>query len=301
MVVILWRSITIEPFCGNRNFANQVVLITGASSGLGRGMALEFARGGASLLLVARRKSELDETVRLCLEANKSLKPSQVKAIAGDVASDLTVAQLSEAIKRDFNSKINFVVMNHAVIPKHLISELDYEKDLRSTMEINFFSTVRVIVSLNALIVQNKAKVIGIGTGGQHVPQLFLSAYGTAKWAMESFFDHYRLEHNLLKTGVKAQYIVVGEVATEEYVSNSLNGTETFPWLLEVEDACNRLVCLMTRDLDVAYMPGLMGHLTYFGAVSRSLWPMFTEQTWVAPKPYLVKRLEAARAKTPSL
>src|SRR3954471_2546159 len=88
----------------------KTVVITGASSGVGRAITLEFARKGAKLVLGARRRSVLDEVVEECKELGAT-----AMAVATDVTDADAVKRLA-AIATEFGGGIDIWVNNAGVL-----------------------------------------------------------------------------------------------------------------------------------------------------------------------------------------
>src|SRR5512132_3910390 len=94
-------------------WSNKVALITGASSGIGRGLALELARRGAKLGLVARRKEVLDELIAE-ISGDPNTNNSSVMAIAADVQNAESMRAAAEQLQSQFG-KIDVLIANAGV------------------------------------------------------------------------------------------------------------------------------------------------------------------------------------------
>src|SRR5207302_6108041 len=105
---------------------DKVVLITGASSGIGRGLALELARRGARLGLVARRKDLLDEIVAEIEAGNKPNgdRATDVLTIQGDVQSSESMRSAAESLRSRFG-KIDMLIANAGIGVTNDAAELD--------------------------------------------------------------------------------------------------------------------------------------------------------------------------------
>src|SRR5262245_49204320 len=94
---------------GRHSFRDQVVIVTGASEGLGREIALQLAAEGACLALASRRKDRLDEVVREC-----EARGGRAVAVSTDVAEREACQRLVEETVRAFG-RIDLLVNNAAV------------------------------------------------------------------------------------------------------------------------------------------------------------------------------------------
>src|SRR2546430_10272583 len=102
------------------DWSNRVVLITGASSGIGRGLALELARRGAKLGLVARRRELLDQIVA-------DIQSGDVLAITGDVQDAQSMREAAQQVVSRFG-KIDVLVANAGIGATNDGADLDASK-----------------------------------------------------------------------------------------------------------------------------------------------------------------------------
>ena len=117
------------------NFKNKVVIITGASSGIGEAAAEKFAKKGANIVLVARRKDKLNEV-------EKKLSKYSIKILVQvcDVSDKEQVKQMSEKVIDKF-SKIDILVNNAGFVIYGKVEELSIE-DIESQMQTNYFGMI---------------------------------------------------------------------------------------------------------------------------------------------------------------
>ena len=117
------------------NFKNKVVVITGASSGIGEAAAEQFAKKGANIVLVARRKDNLEEV-------EKKLSKYSIKILVQvcDVSDKEQVKQMSETVIATF-SKIDILVNNAGFVIYGKVEELSIE-DIESQMQTNYFGMI---------------------------------------------------------------------------------------------------------------------------------------------------------------
>ncbi|GAA3583935.1 SDR family oxidoreductase [Amycolatopsis ultiminotia] len=178
-----WRK-HLDPDRARRSgFEGRVVLVTGASSGIGRATALAVARRGAKVLLVARRVEELEE-VR-----------TEITATGGTAAAypcDLTDGDSVDALVKDVLADHGAVdvLVNNAGRSIRRSVQLATERfhDYERTMAINYFGPVRLILGLLPSMTERRSgHVVNVTTMGLQTDTPRFSAYLASKAALEEF------------------------------------------------------------------------------------------------------------------
>jgi short-subunit dehydrogenase len=171
----------------------QVVVITGASSGIGRATALEFARQGARLVLASRRGAALTELVAECEALG-----GEAIAVPTDVAENRAVKTLAKVALRRFE-RID-VWLNAAgisVFGSFLDVPLD---DVRRVLDVNVMGTVHGSrAALKAMTEAGQGVLINIASIVGEVQQPYTSAYGMSKAAVRALGVSLRQELSLQK------------------------------------------------------------------------------------------------------
>ena len=176
------------------NFKNKVVVITGASSGIGEAAAEKFAKKGADIVLVARRKDKLEEV-------EKKLSKYSIKTLIQvcDVSDKEQVKQMSEKVIETF-SKIDILVNNAGFVIYGKIKELSIE-DIESQMKTNYFGTIYCTKSfLPYLLKQNSGHIVNVASVGGSFGVPGIASYCATKFAMLGFSEG--LHHELHGTNV---------------------------------------------------------------------------------------------------
>ncbi|WP_409182521.1 SDR family oxidoreductase [Amycolatopsis sp. VS8301801F10] len=178
-----WRAHLDPDHARRPGLEGRVVLITGASSGIGRASALAVARRGAKVLLVARRAEELED-VR-----------SEITAAGGEAAAypcDLTdgeaVDSLVKAVLADHGAVD--VLVNNAGRSIRRSVQLSTERfhDYERTMAINYFGPVRLTLGLLPSMIERRfGHVVNVTTQGLQTDTPRFSAYLASKAALEEF------------------------------------------------------------------------------------------------------------------
>jgi dehydrogenase/reductase SDR family protein 7B len=168
---------------------SKTLLITGASSGIGKALAEQFAVNGNTLLLAARNQAVLQEVKQSC-----ESKGATVHIFQTDLSNMKEVETLANAVSKTV-SQID-ILINNAGISQRSQAEKTSEEVDRSIMELNFFSPVKLTKLVWPLLVNSKhANIVNISsvTGTFGFPQR--SAYAASKHAMEGFFESWMLEN----------------------------------------------------------------------------------------------------------
>ena len=179
-----WRG-HLDPDRARRThgLAGRTVLITGASSGIGRASALAVARKGAKVILVARRASELEE-VR-----------AEILAAGGTAAAypcDLTDGDAVDALVKDVlgdHGAVDVLVNNAGrSIRRSVALSTQRFHDFERTMAINYFGPVRLILGFLPSMAQRRfGHVVNVTTQGLQTDTPRFSAYLASKAALEEF------------------------------------------------------------------------------------------------------------------
>jgi hypothetical protein len=176
------------------NFENKVIVITGASSGIGEAAAEKFAKKGANLVLVARRKEKLEQV-------EKKLSKYSIKTMIQvcDVSDKEQVKQMSQKVIETF-SKIDILVNNAGFVIYGKVNELSIE-DIESQMKTNYFGTIYCTKSfLPYFLKQNSGHIVNVASVGGSFGVPGIASYCATKFAMLGFSEG--LHHELHGTNV---------------------------------------------------------------------------------------------------
>jgi dehydrogenase/reductase SDR family member 7B len=177
------------------SYNNKIVWITGASSGIGRALAIEFSKQGAFLILSARNNEALIETRSLCVDhKNVKLLPLDLQEI--DKLEGIT----KEAIS--LFGGLDVLINNGGISQRGLATETSIEVD-RKIFEINYFGTIVLTKAVLPYFVENKKGQIAVtssvvGKFGSPVR----TAYAASKHALHGFYDSLRAEVHSYNIGV---------------------------------------------------------------------------------------------------
>ena len=186
---------------------NRTVIVTGASSGIGRQVALDFARRGARLVLAARRGDRLADVAAECVAAGGAVEP-----VTGDVAADGFVESLAARALARFG-RID-VVVNNAGVPKHKqIFDVTAE-DVEYTLRVNLIAPARLIVAaLPAMLRQQEGFLVNVSSVAGKLPPPREAVYAASKFGLTGFTEGLWLD--LAGSNVHACVVHVGPIDTE--------------------------------------------------------------------------------------
>jgi short-subunit dehydrogenase len=214
-----------------RSLANARVLLTGASSGIGRELALALTRRGARLLLSARREDQLRQLVSECTALGGA-----AEYLAGDVTDSAVRAALI-ARARDVGGGLD-VLVNNAGVSAHGRFDDSDEPTLRQVMELNFFAAVELTRSALPLLrspnpksrIQNPKSpapaIINIGSIIGHRGLPLNSEYAASKFALRGWTESLRAE---LADNIDVLLVSPGSTATE-FFDHLVANRATPPW-----------------------------------------------------------------------
>jgi short-subunit dehydrogenase len=176
------------------DFKNKVVLITGASSGIGKQTAIEFAKLGSNIILVARRKDKLEQV-------ENELKQFNVNTLVCtcDVSKKDQVEKMSKIVLEKFNS-IDILVNNAGFAIYGSVSDLSID-EIESQMETNYFGMIYCVKNFLPLMLKKKSgHIVNVASVGASFSVPGVSSYCATKFAMLGFSEG--LKHELYGTGV---------------------------------------------------------------------------------------------------
>jgi short-subunit dehydrogenase len=188
-------------------FRDQVVTVTGASSGIGRALALQLARQGAKVVLAARRAELLEQVAVACRQAG-----GEALAVPTDLADEAQCRALVEKTVAAFD-RLDLLVNNAGLA---VIARLEDYSDLglfRHTMDVNFYGAVYCTYYALPYLIRSHGRIVAVSSLGGKAPLPYNSPYIASKFAMHGFFDSLRIE--LKRHGVSVTIICPYWVVTD--------------------------------------------------------------------------------------
>jgi short-subunit dehydrogenase len=189
------------------NYADSVAIVTGASSGIGRQLALDFADRGTRLVLAARRGDRLVQVAEEC-----SQRGVDVEVCIGDLAERSFAESLVQHALERFG-RID-VLVNNAGIPKHKPFFQVTPEDVDYTLRVNFLSAAYLtLAALPPLLRQGGGYVVNISSAAGRVPPPRETVYAASKYALTGFSEGLALD--LEGSNIHPIVIHVGAIDTE--------------------------------------------------------------------------------------
>ena len=241
---------------------NKIVWITGASNGIGRQLAIDFARRNCRLILSSRNRNKLEQTKQQCADFTKD-----VYVLPIDLENTDSLKKHTQEAIAVFG-KIDILINCGGISQRSLILDTDISVD-RKLMVVDYLGTVALSKALLPHFIQNKSGlyvVISSVMGKYGSP--YRSGYCGAKHALHGFFDVLRMEHE--KDGVKVTIICPGFVNTD-VTRNALTGDGSALGRqddktangLRVEDFSERMIRAVEHEKYEAYIGGKEAKAVY--------------------------------------
>jgi NAD(P)-dependent dehydrogenase (short-subunit alcohol dehydrogenase family) len=202
---------------------NQVALITGAGRGIGRAIAMAFARQGADLALVARTESELEETAQMIRAAGH-----RVVAVTADVSHREYVERAVSQALETFD-RVDVLVNNAGVQPPiGPLWENDADEWMRA-VAVNLFGPMLCIKAvLPGMMERKRGKIVNLSGGGATGPRPNFGAYAASKAALVRLTETLAME--LAPYNIQINALAPGAINTrmldEVLAAGELAGTE---------------------------------------------------------------------------
>lgn len=184
-------------------FYQKTVLITGASSGIGKALALDLLSKGAQVAVCARDKHKLDQFAQ-------AVNYTNLLTVQADVSREDDCKNFVNAAVNQFGS-IDFLINNAGISMRALFEEVDLDV-LKRSMDINFWGTVYCCKYALPYIIKSKGSIAGISSIAGYKGLPCRTGYSASKFAMQGFLESLRIE--MLHRGVNVLWISPGFVAS---------------------------------------------------------------------------------------
>jgi len=193
-----------------KDFKDRVVLITGAGGGIGRLMAVEFAKRGARLVVLDKDGTAAEETAALVRNVG-----AEARGFELDVTDRPAILALREVVRRDFG-RVAVLVNNAGVVFGGPLTKTPWERH-QLTYDVNVFGVVAFTHAfLDDMLAEPQAHLVNIASASGFIGLPFGSTYASSKWAVIGFSESVRQElltegHRHVKvTTVCPSYIATG-------------------------------------------------------------------------------------------
>ena len=183
----------------------KVVVITGASSGIGKALAFEFAKRGYRLVISARNLEALNE-----VEVDIKKMNAEVVSVKADVSLESDCKIMVDLAVEKYN-RIDVLINNAGISMRALFEDLDL-KVLHSLMNTNFWGTVYCTKFALPFLLESKGSVVAVSSIAGYAPLPARTGYSASKFAIHGFMHTLRVEN--LKKGLHVMIAAPGFTAS---------------------------------------------------------------------------------------
>ncbi len=185
---------------------NKVVVITGASSGIGKATAIRFAQAGCNLVIAARNEAKLQETAKII----ESLG-AEVLLISADVSKEADCANMIDKAVQKFGT-VDVLINNAGISMRALFEKLDLQV-MKNVMDVNFWGSIYCTKYALPYLLKSKGSVVGVSSIAGYVGLPARTAYSASKFALQGFLESLRTEN--LEKGLHVLIACPGFTASE--------------------------------------------------------------------------------------
>ncbi|WJH40789.1 SDR family oxidoreductase [Aliirhizobium terrae] len=227
---------------------DKVVLITGASSGIGVGIAHELAKAGATVVLGARRTDRLEEVAEEIRAAGGKVMTRKV-----DVTDRADVAAFAHAARKEFG-RVDVIVNNAGVMPLSPMASLKVDEWDRM-IDVNIKGVLYGVAAvLQEMTERGSGQIINIASVGGLVVSPAAAVYCATKYAVRAISDGLRQENDKLRVTCVYPGVVESELASTITDPTAIEAMKTYRAIALTPDAIARAVRFaieQPEDVDV--------------------------------------------------
>ncbi len=242
-------------------FYGQSVIVTGASAGIGRALALRLAAQGARVALAARRAERLEQLAAECRALH-----AEALAVPTDVSSETQCKALVEAAVGTFGG-LDMLINNAGMAASGLFDEFPDLRLFKQTVDINLYGPVYTTYYALPHLKRARGRIVAVSSLGGKMAMPFNTPYCASKYGLHGFYESLRAE--ISKQGVSVTVICPWWVATEFHeaqldkhgVPRGPKGRVYYTKRTMTADRCARITldAAFRRRREVLMGPGALG------------------------------------------
>lgn len=235
---------------------NKIILLTGASSGIGEGMALAMAKKGARLGLVARRAEMLDDLAKRCIAAG-----GEAIALAADVVDAEAISGAAEKLREKFGP-IDIMIANAGIGGNNAETRELEPAAVKKLIDINLLGAANAVHAvLPQMLERGSGQLVAVSSlaGFRGLPKS--AAYSASKAAMTAFFESVRLD--VQHRGVDVTIIQPGFIKTPLTAGRE----KKMPFIMELDDSIPHFLAAIERRKKFAAFPWQLATFVRLGRI----------------------------------
>jgi short-subunit dehydrogenase len=223
---------------------DKVVFLTGASSGIGEALALELAKNGTTLGLVARREEKLAELAQKCEH-----KGAVARHFVADVADEIKISDAAEALRNEFG-KIDILIANAGVSGNNEQARGFQARAINEVISTNLTGAVNAVSAvLPQMLERRSGQLVAISSLAAYRGLPKSAAYCASKAGMTAYFESVRLD--VQNEGIDVTIIHPGFIKTPLTSGRA----SKMPFLMELHDAIPHFIRAIEKKKKYAAFP----------------------------------------------
>ena len=234
----------------------DVILLTGASSGIGEALAIALAKRGATLGLLARREQELSDLAKRCEDAGGT-----ARVLVTDVTDAAAVAASAEKLRKEFGH-IDILVANAGIGGNNAETRSLRPEAVKKVIDINLMGAANSVAAvLPHMIERGSGHLVAISSlaGFRGLPKS--AAYSASKAGMTAFFESVRLD--VQHKGIDVTIIQPGFIKTPLTAGRE----NKMPFLMELGDAIPLFIKAIEKKKKFAAFPWQLATIVRAGKI----------------------------------
>eukprot|EP01130_Rhizamoeba_saxonica_P012576 TRINITY_DN5321_c0_g1_i2.p2 TRINITY_DN5321_c0_g1~~TRINITY_DN5321_c0_g1_i2.p2 ORF type:complete len:348 (-),score=70.53 TRINITY_DN5321_c0_g1_i2:1392-2327(-) len=248
------------------SYQGKTVLITGASSGIGKQLALDYAKRGATLILGARREERLNQVVEQCNQLG-----GEAHALRCDVSSEDDCKQLID-FARELDGRLDVMVLNAGRSNIVKFSDIEDYSVMHNLMDVNFFGCYYPTVYGLDLLRESGGKIVVISSLSGLIGASLRTTYAATKFALVGFYEALQCEEPLVNITIVCPGYVVSEIHND--FMDRTGSNKNLTKFVSTEEASQKIIYAEQDNLRKLVFPfsgKVMAILNAIGLVTPSM------------------------------